>query len=218
MKIYWHLNFDSAWCVSTLQLWKIHVILSLDIWKQFVAKHSINTSSFVKVWALCVCKKMLHKKSQHTWAPGECRHYWAWWTLWAKRLPQPEDTPSSQSHWTQTWPHTSSRGWPGLLSSVSPASWGLHWLDSRPRLLGRWSRSNQCLMKSWLKTGKWWKKKKLIVWTTCSCDASYNMAQLMVLRLLFPSEEEMAVASLWCHHMICQSFPRGRAHNFPKHK
>lgn len=129
--------------------------------KKIFAKHSINTSSFVKVWALCVCKKMLQKKSQHTWAPVECRHYWAWWTLWAKRLPQPGDTPSSQSHWTQTWPHTSSRGWPGLLSSVVPASWGLHWSDSRQRLLGRWSRSDQCLMKSWLKTGKWWKKREV---------------------------------------------------------
>lgn len=58
------------------------------------------------------------------------------------------------------------------------------------------------------------KKEKLIVWT--SCDASYKMAQLMVIKLLFPSEEEMAVASLWCHHMICQSSPRGRAHSFPK--
>lgn len=156
--------------ILTLKLWLRLVCFYLTTMKNtcninFRHVKTIFCKAFNKILQLllkyghCVCQKMLHKKSQHTWAPVECRHYWAWWTLWAKRLPQPEDTPSSQSHWTQTWPHTSSRGWPGLLSSVSPASWGLHWLDSRPRLLGRWSRSNQCLMKSWLKTGKWWKKE-----------------------------------------------------------
>lgn len=163
-------TYNSLDNILTLQLWpwlvcfsittyKAHLISSLDMWKQFCVKLSMTFSlSFVWVWLQSVYKKCYTRNlSIHTWVPVECRHYWAWWTLWAKLLPRQGDTPSSQSHWTQTWPHTASRGWPALLSSVSPASWGRHWLDSRPRLLGRWSRSGQCLMKSWLKTGEWWK-------------------------------------------------------------